>query len=39
MKLQYQIPATEWENLSMTGLLCDSSQDGELDNVIDEPLY
>lgn len=39
MKIQYQVPATEWELLRMTGLLCDSSLDGGLDDIVDEPLY
>ena len=39
MKLQYQIPVTEWEFLRMAGLLCDSSLEGGLDDIVDEPLY
>ena len=39
MKLQYQIPVTEWELLRTASLLCDSSLDGGLDDIVDEPLY
>ena len=39
MKQQYLKPIAEWEVMRMTGLLCDSSLDGGLDPVIDEPLY
>lgn len=39
MKTDYQKPVSEWELLRMTGLLCDSSVDGGLDDIVDEPLY
>ena len=39
MKTLYQKPQAEWEEMYLDRLLCDSSVDSGLDDIVDEPLY
>lgn len=38
MEKQYEKPKVEWEELFLPCLLCDSTTDGSLEDLIDEPI-